>query len=77
MDDQGGETRDAEIGEEERIGIGEEARVSYAEGVAKEGLREIGALVDQLFEGGDGGRVRVHVDGESIPVRDREEHHRL
>ena len=76
MDDQGGEAGDAEIGEEEGIGI-DKARVSDAEGVAEEGLGEIGALVDQLFEGGEGGCVRVYVDGESLPVRDREEHHRF
>lgn len=38
------------------------ARVLRTDRVAKERLRNVGTSVNKLFEGGDGGCVRVYVD---------------
>lgn len=37
-------------------------RVLHTERVAKERLRNVGTLVNNLYEGGDGGCVRVNID---------------
>lgn len=38
------------------------ARVSNTQSVAKEMLRNVGTLVNNLYEGGDGGCIRVYID---------------
>jgi len=52
------------------------ARVLRTDRVAKERLRNVGTSVNKLFEGGDGGCVRVYVDRQSRSIGDREKHHR-
>lgn len=52
------------------------ARVSHMQRVAKEMLRNVGMLVNNLFEGGDGGCFRVYIDRESLSIGDRDKHHR-
>lgn len=51
------------------------ARVLSTERVAKERLRNVGTLVNDLFEGCDGGCVRVYIDRQSRCIGDRNKHH--